>query len=87
MDRASQVRAFVVDNFMLGKGDSLSSSDSLLARGVIDSTGILELITFLEQTFGITIDDQEVQAENFDSIDRIARFLDRKMAASSPGKT
>jgi acyl carrier protein len=81
MDREAQVRAFLVDNFLFGKGESLASSDSLLSKGVIDSTGVLELIAFLEQTFGISIDDSDVQADNFDSIQRIVRYLDRKVEA------
>jgi acyl carrier protein len=87
MDREAQVRSFVVDNFLFGKGESLSSSDSLLSKGVIDSTGVLELITFLEQTFGISIPDQDVQAENFDSIERIVRYLDRQVEMVTKGSS
>jgi acyl carrier protein len=81
MDREAQVRAFVVDHFLFGKGESLAASDSLLSKGVVDSTGILELIAFLEQTFGISIPDEDVQAENFDSIQRIVRYLERATSA------
>jgi acyl carrier protein len=85
MDREAQVRAFVVDTFLFGKGESLTSADSLLSKGIIDSTGVLELITFLEQTFGISIPDRDVQAENFDSIEKIVRYLDRKTVVEAKG--
>jgi acyl carrier protein len=82
MDREAQVKAYVVGNLLFGKADSLSSTDSLLSTGVIDSTGVLELIAFLEQTFGISVADEEVQADNFDSIDKIVRYLDRKLGTA-----
>src|SRR2546423_13176290 len=59
------IRRFIVDNFLFGQGgDQLADHDSLLDKGLIDSTGVLELVTFLEQRFQIHIEDQELVPEN-----------------------
>jgi len=74
-----QVRSFVVENFLFGDdGDGLADTDSLLERGVIDSTGVLELVAFLENTYGIRVADEELVPENFDSIDNVCQYLARK---------
>ncbi len=81
MELEHDVRAFVVENFLLGNGDGLSSSQSLLDAGVIDSTGVLELVSFLEKTYQIRIDDEDLVPENLDSISSITQFVQRKLAA------
>jgi acyl carrier protein len=73
-----QVWQFVTSNFYVADVASLSDEASLLDRGIIDSTGVLELIEFLETTFGIKVDDAEMIPENLDSIARITTFIDRK---------
>ena len=74
------LRQFIVDNFLFGKQDApLANSDSLLEQGIIDSTGVLELVGFLEQKYGITVQDEELVPENLDSIDRLVRFVSRKV--------
>lgn len=73
------VRGFIVDNFLFGTEDgSLTDDASFLETGIIDSTGILELITFVEKTFEITIADDEMLPENLDSLDQISAFVLRK---------
>lgn len=75
----SQVRAYVVDHFLFGQGgDALGSEDSFLEKGLIDSTGVLEVVMFLEERFGIKVQDEELVPENLDSVGRIARFVERK---------
>ncbi|MET0556857.1 MAG: acyl carrier protein [Vicinamibacteria bacterium] len=75
----SQVRAYVVDQFLFGQGgDKLGSEDSFLEKGLIDSTGVLEVVMFLEERFGIKVQDEELVPENLDSVGRIARFVERK---------
>lgn len=81
MDLEHDVRTFVVENFLLGDGNDLISSQSLLDAGVIDSTGVLELVSFLERTYQIRIDDEDLVPENLDSIASIAQFVQRKLAA------
>ena len=81
MTNRESVRQFIVKTFLFGNGDRLEDEMSLLENGVIDSTGILELIMFLEETYGIAIADDELVPENLDSISNIAGFLDEKLTA------
>ena len=78
MENTQVIRDFVVENFLFGDDKGLEENASFLENGIIDSTGILELVTFLEETFGITVEDEELIPENLDSIKNVARFLDRK---------
>jgi acyl carrier protein len=74
------LRKFITENFMFAMEDvQLSDSDSLVDKGLIDSTGILELVLFLEETYTIEIHDTELVRENLDSIDALTRFLQIKM--------
>lgn len=78
----SQVRTFIVENFLFGDdayhlGDELS----LVESDLVDSTGILELVAFVEQTFGISLADADIVPDNLDSIARIANFVARKREA------
>ncbi len=74
------VRAFVIDNFLFGEDDgTLAGDDSLLENGVMDSTGVLELVAHLEQTYGIQVHHDEILPENLDSICRVAIFLARRI--------
>jgi acyl carrier protein len=73
-----QVWQFITSNFYVADVAALSDDASLLDRGIIDSTGVLELIEFIESTFGIKVDDAEMIPENLDSVVRITTFIDRK---------
>ena len=77
-DTRQQVRNFLEENFLFGRQDDLKDGDSFLDGGILDSTGILQLIAFLGETYGITVEDQEVTPDNLDSIDKIAAYLNRK---------
>jgi acyl carrier protein len=79
-----QIRAFVVANFYVADAAALKDTDSLLDGGIIDSTGALEVIAFIEETFGIRVEDAEMLPENLDSVQRIADFVARKQAAGAP---
>jgi acyl carrier protein len=78
IDYTKQLREFVVNNFMFGNGTSLSDDTSFLNAGIVDSTGILELILHLEETYSIKIQPEEMVPENLDSIGQVAGFLRRK---------
>jgi len=78
MELKKQVRDFVTANFYVADPASLEDRTSLLDHGIIDSTGVLEVIMFVESTFGITVEDSEMLPENLDSIERIAAFVARK---------
>ena len=74
-DPKTQIREFIIENFLFGNSDGLNDDSSFLEEGIIDSTGVLELITFLEQEFSIKVDDEELIPENLDSINNISEFL------------
>jgi acyl carrier protein len=77
-----ELRTFVVDNFLFGQaGDGLPEDASFIDRGIIDSTGVLELISFLERRYAIRLEDDEIVPENLDSLGRLTRFVERKLAA------
>ena len=78
-DIALDVRRFITENLLFrDDGDAISDNQSLLEAGIIDSTGVLELVSFLENTFGIEVRDDEMLPENLDSISAIANFVGRK---------
>jgi acyl carrier protein len=75
-----QLRQFITDNFAFGLEDTrFSDEDSLLGKGLIDSTGVLELVAFLEERFAIKVEDHELIPENLDSIDKLSRYLEEKV--------
>ena len=83
-DVQERVEQFILDNLLLGDDARMpSATDSLIGTGVIDSTGILELIEYLEHEFGVEIGDTETVPENLDGIDRIVAFVHRKLAETS----
>lgn len=86
MNYDKEIRDFIVSNFLYGDAGSLHEETSFLDSGVIDSTGILELVAFLEQKFQIKVLDQEMIPENLDSISRLSRFIDRKRAEVTADK-
>lgn len=79
-----QVKAYLVDNLMMGLGgEPLADDASFLDRGIIDSTGVIELISYLESTFGIRVEDEEMVPENLDSLIAIERFVSDKLSATA----
>lgn len=78
----AQIREFIRDNFLFREDrDTIADSESLLDTGVIDSTGVLELVAYLETEFGLDIADADIVPDNLDSIERIDDFVARKLAA------
>lgn len=78
MELKPTIREFVTRNFYVADPAALADRASLLEQGVIDSTGVLEVIMYLESTFGIAVEDSEMLPENLDSIEAIAAFVARK---------
>ncbi|MBN2331959.1 MAG: acyl carrier protein [Deltaproteobacteria bacterium] len=74
-----KIREFIVENFLFGSGDDLTDDSSFLDGGIIDSTGVLELVEFLEEEFAISIDDEELVPENLDSLNNVTAFLEKKL--------
>ena len=78
MDPTTVVREFVLSNFYVPDTTVLSDEASLLDHGVIDTTGVLEVIAFIERRFEIRVDDEEILPENLDSVARISAYVQRK---------
>lgn len=76
------IRAFVIENYLFGEEGKLGNEDSFMDTGMIDSTGILELVRFLEATFSIKVVDEELIPDNLDSINKIVAYLQRKLSSS-----
>lgn len=82
MDYKTPLRTFIESNFMMGsQGSAFTDSDSFMKKHIIDSTGFLELVLFLEETWGVTVEDDEMVPENLDSLDHLQAYLTRKVAA------
>lgn len=76
-----QIKEFIAENFLFNPdGFDLSDDASFLDEGVVDSTGTLEVVMFVEETFGITVGDNEIEPENFDSVNKLAAYIARKSA-------
>lgn len=80
-DLAQELRQFISDNFLFGAEVAYADDDSLIGTGIIDSTGVLELIAHLEGEYDITLDDTELVPENLDSVDNLVRFIETKRTA------
>jgi acyl carrier protein len=83
-DIKSQVRKFVMDNFVMGGNVQVADDASFMNNHILDSTGFIELILFIEETYDLKVDDAEMLPENFDSLNNIEGYVTRKQAASTP---
>ena len=82
MEVSYRLREFVTTNFYIPADVKLDETTSFLERGIIDSTGVLELVSFVESSFGISVDDTELVPENFDSLAALSTFIGRKVRAA-----
>jgi acyl carrier protein len=76
---ASKISAFITDNLLLGRSVDVAGSDSFLEAGIIDSTGVLELVQFLEETWGFSVRDEEMVPDNLDSLAKLESFVGKKL--------
>ena len=83
MQHKQAIKEFIIENFLFGETNGLEDDTSFLDNGIIDSTGILELVTFLEDTFGIEVEDDELVPENLDSIANVVQYLTTKQALAA----
>lgn len=73
-----EVRDFIQNDLLFGKDMTFSDEDSFLEQGLIDSTGILELVHFIEERYGFTVEDSELIPENLDSVSRLGKYVRAK---------
>jgi acyl carrier protein len=78
-----QVRNFITENFLFGEEKKVADTDSFLENGIIDSTGVLEVVSFVEDTFNIKVKDEEMIPENLDSISNLVSFINKKQNGGS----
>jgi acyl carrier protein len=76
-----EIRSFIINNFMMGRNpEELIDSDSLLDKGIIDSTGVMELVGFIERKFDIKFRDEELVPENLDSVNNLITYIEKRKA-------
>ncbi len=76
-----KIRQYIFENFIFEESDNnLKDDDSLLEKGIIDSTGVLEMVNFLEETFGVEVQDEELVPENLDSINNLVSYVTKKQS-------
>jgi acyl carrier protein len=80
METEAQIRQYVAQNLLFSdNGFEYDDDDSFLQEGIIDSVGVLELVLFVEETFGVTVNDQEITPDNFDSVNKLAGYIRSKV--------
>ena len=80
----SEIRTFITRNFLFGQeGNRFADDQSLLESGIVDSTGLLELVAFIEEQYGFSVGDAELVPENLDSLRNISQFVSRKREAQN----
>jgi acyl carrier protein len=84
VDIRETVENYIVENFLFGDDTRISPDTDFLDNGILDSTGVLELVGFLEEKFGIRIEDDELVPDNMNSLEKITRYISRKINKSQP---
>ena len=80
-----EIRAYIVDNILFGEDEKLDSDASFQETGILDSTGFLELISFVQERFGVEIADSELVPENLDSVRKMSDFVEKRLAVKVAG--
>ena len=78
-----EIRAYIVDSILFGDGERLQPDTSFQAQSILDSMGLMEVISFIETTYAIEIEDEDMVAENFDTLRDITRLVEKKLVSAS----
>ena len=81
----SQIRQFMAENFIFDPSIQLVDNESFIENGIVDSTGVLEIIMWVESTYGISVLDNEVLPQNFDSVDNLLAYIEQKLGVVTEG--
>ena len=84
MDVLQTVKGYIVENFLFGDDRRIGPETDFLENGILDSTGVLELVGFLEEKFGIRVEDDEVVPDNMDSLEKITLYISKKTGKTQP---
>ncbi|WP_026841449.1 acyl carrier protein [Citrifermentans bremense] len=79
MSLQEEIRSFIVDNFLFGDAGTLNNDSSFIKEGIVDSTGILQLVAFIQEQYRVVVEDEELIPENLDSVSKVAAFIENKM--------
>jgi acyl carrier protein len=85
----AELRKFITDNFLFGDASgrfAFADDDSFQERGIVDSTGVLELVCHLQERYAIAVDDEDLVPDNLDSVAKVAAFVERKRCGSEAGR-
>jgi acyl carrier protein len=82
-DHKELVKSFIIDNFLFGEGEKLKDDTDFFRAGIIDSTGIVELVGFIESSLPVKVNDEELIVHNFSSLHNVTTFLKRKLNSNS----
>ncbi|MBU5614622.1 acyl carrier protein [Geomonas azotofigens] len=85
MNVKDEIRNFVVENFLFGDAGGLTDDSSFIREGIVDSTGILQLVAYLQERYQVAVADEELIPENLDSVQRVAAFVEGKRQGSAAG--
>lgn len=78
MSLQDEIRSFVIDNFLFGEDTGLKEDSSFIKEGIVDSTGIMQLVSFIQERYRILVEDEELTPENLDSISKVSAYIERK---------
>ena len=82
-DMKESIRSYIVENFLFGQDEDFANDTSFLEKGILDSTGVLELVAHLEETYDIKVGDDELTPDNLDSVELICEYLQRKQTTDT----
>ncbi len=83
MEINTKVRDFIAHNLLFSdNGFGYDDNDSFLQEGIVDSVGVMDLVSFVEETFAVTVDDHEITPDNFDSVNKVAQYVRSKQAVA-----
>jgi acyl carrier protein len=83
MSKNADIHEFIVENFLFGDGKDFTPDTNLFDKGIVDSTGVLEILSYIEETFNIVIDDDDVTQSNFSSVNNISNYLQNRLSERS----
>jgi len=84
MDTNTKIQAYIAKNLLFSdNGFAYDDDDSFLEEGIVDSLGIMEMVMFVEETFSVTVEDHEITPENFDSVNKLAQYIQSKQAVTA----
>jgi len=83
MNKKAEIREFIVENFLFGDGKDFNDDTNVFDKGIVDSTGVLEILCYIEETYDIVIDDDDITISNFSSLNNISNYIQNRLSKRS----